>query len=216
MTVYEASDYEGEGGGASGSGDLEDYATFVQREMPTLVRRELETLFENEFQEVEEPFRRRIAEIVVKLQPRLINLYKQTQMPLSDYGPPSNEPSGGPTGSEPALTPAMSHHTPGTDSTPGTNVESSIPLDFDVEDIFDFDGILGGQQTQQPQQQFDAYGNPMFNWDEDFEKLINPNLFMPQAQETDGSTGMHFPNYYPAPTYQGPLLGSGSGSGYRH
>ncbi|KAK1826118.1 hypothetical protein QBC39DRAFT_235185, partial [Podospora conica] len=175
---YEASDYEGEGGGTSGSGELEDYATFVQREMPTLVRRELETLFDLEFQDVEEPLRRRVAEIVVKLQPRLLNLYKQTQTPLSDYGPPSNEPSGGATGSEPGLTPTMSHRTPESDSTPGTNVEGSVPLGFDVDEIFDFDGILGVDQTQQLQQ-FDAYGNPVFNWDDDFEKLINPTFFMP-------------------------------------
>lgn len=161
--------------------------------MPTLVRRELETLFEKEFQDVEEPLRRRVAEIVVKLQPRLLNLYKQTQTPLSDYGPPSNEPSAGATGSEPGLTPTMSYHTPESDSTPGTNVEGSVPLGFDVDDMFDFDGILGVDQTQQPQQQFGAPGNPVFSWDEDFDKLINPTFFMPQTHGADG--GLLVPNY---------------------
>lgn len=187
---------------------MEDYATFVQREMPTLVRRELETLFEKEFQDVEEPLRRRVAEIVVKLQPRLLNLYKQTQTPLSDYGPPSNEPSGGTTGSEPGLTPTMSHRTPESDSTPGTNAEGSVPLGFDVDEIFDFDGILGVDQTLQLQQ-FDAYGNPVFNWDDDFDKLINPNFFMPpQPQGPSGGV--------PFPTYPGADSSSGGMPGYQY
>jgi len=67
--------------------ELEDYATFIRREMPGMVRRELERLFEDEFRDVEERLRPRVAEIVLNLQPKLLGLYKQSQMPLSEYGP---------------------------------------------------------------------------------------------------------------------------------
>ncbi|KAK3986407.1 hypothetical protein QBC44DRAFT_248364 [Cladorrhinum sp. PSN332] len=72
---------------ASGSGDLDDYASFVRREMPALVRRELEVLFKNESRDVQDRLGLQVEQIVLDLQPRLMGLYKQSQIPLSEYGP---------------------------------------------------------------------------------------------------------------------------------
>ncbi|KAK0617776.1 hypothetical protein B0T17DRAFT_618444 [Bombardia bombarda] len=95
---YDATDYETSSPNLSsdhGRGsDLEDYATFIRREMPTFVRRELEALFqEDEFKDVDERIRPRVAQIMLDLQPRLLNLYKQSQSPLSEYGPQPVPPS---------------------------------------------------------------------------------------------------------------------------
>ncbi|KAK4184245.1 hypothetical protein QBC35DRAFT_392137 [Podospora australis] len=87
---YDAPEDEETDTPASGTGsgsELEDYASFVRREMPTLVRRELEALFQNELADVEERLKPKVEQIVLGLQPRLMSLYKQSQMPLSDYGP---------------------------------------------------------------------------------------------------------------------------------
>ncbi|KAL1836191.1 hypothetical protein VTJ49DRAFT_5458 [Mycothermus thermophilus] len=101
---YDDSDDE-EASGFIGSGEFEDYATFVRREMPTLVRRELEVLFRDEFKDVEERLRPRIAQMVLDLQPKLLDLYKQSQMPLSEYGPQQHEDRA--LESEPAVTPLL-------------------------------------------------------------------------------------------------------------
>lgn len=77
----------------SGSSELEDYATFIRREMPVLVRRELEFLLQrDEFRDIEERLRPQVAQLVLELQPRLLGLYKQSQLPLSEYGPPQPFP----------------------------------------------------------------------------------------------------------------------------
>jgi hypothetical protein len=124
---YSEEDAQGERG--QPSGELEDYATFVRREMPTLVRRELEVLFQDEFQDVEDHLRPRVAEIVLSLQPRLLGLYRQSQLPLSEYGPEQHR--GSASGSELASTPLLSPGTgPGApDSTPDTvlGVDGLVP-----------------------------------------------------------------------------------------
>lgn len=63
--------------------------------MPTLVRRELEALFKTEVGDVEERLRPKIEQIVLDLQPRLMSLYKQSQIPLSEYGPAQQQPDYG-------------------------------------------------------------------------------------------------------------------------
>ncbi|KAM7189214.1 hypothetical protein V8F33_010216 [Rhypophila sp. PSN 637] len=98
---------EGGSGAETAGKELEDYATFVRREMPTLVRRELEVLFEDEFKDIEERLRPRVAKIVLELQPKLLDLYKQSQLPLSEYGPQN-----------------LDHMAPG--QTPGSNSETGI------------------------------------------------------------------------------------------
>ncbi|KAK4209627.1 hypothetical protein QBC37DRAFT_430117 [Rhypophila decipiens] len=98
---------EREEGGGGAETALEDYATFVRREMPTLVRRELEVLFEDEFKDIDERLRPRVAKIVLELQPKLLNLYKQSQLPLSEYGPQN-----------------LDHIAPG--QTPASNSETGI------------------------------------------------------------------------------------------
>jgi hypothetical protein len=186
-------DYEPDGGEAlECSGELEDYATFIRREMPTLVRRELEALFQQEFQDVEERVRPRIAEIVLNLQPRLLGLYKQSQMPLSDYGPHGGAASG----SEPGLTPVSQTTGSGceTDLTwtghgkePGSTPDTAFGLNglpgTDVQLGFyggtDWDTLCG---ESQPSAQAFGASDLGLNWDLEFDKLLNPGLFMPPGQ----------------------------------
>ncbi|KAK4139595.1 uncharacterized protein C8A04DRAFT_32922 [Dichotomopilus funicola] len=153
----------------SSSTELEDYATFIRREMPTLVRRELETLFQNEFQDVEERLRPRIADIVLNLQPKLLGLYKQSQMPLSEYGPEQQHT--GTSGSEISSTPQLSQGSgpkaSGRDSTPETVFGPDDPgNNFDAWNLY---------PENQPQPQFDMNSTgPGLDWDFDAESL--PNL----------------------------------------
>ncbi|KAK5660598.1 hypothetical protein OQA88_13161 [Cercophora sp. LCS_1] len=198
---YDSTDYEPDDSASPRSGELEDYTTFVRREMPTLVRRELENLFDNEFQDIEAHLRPRVAEIVLKLQPKLLGLYKQSQMPLSEYGPPSNEPL--PSGDQ-GLTPALSHRT-GTDqgSTPTTDpyLAPSTDFTFDTGDVLNFDTTgLGLGGWEQPLPYDGDYVDAGFNWDNDFNHLLNPALILggdkatvsgwePQAHGQDGYRG---------------------------
>jgi hypothetical protein len=188
-------DYESEAGGALAcSGELEDYATFIRREMPTLVRRELETLFRQEFQDVEERVRPRIAEIVLNLQPRLLGLYRQSQMPLSDYGPHRGAASG----SEPGLTPVSQTTGSGCGTEPGSTdrgtesgstPETAFGLDSlpGTGTVLGFDGgtdwvTLYGEN--QPSAQAFGASDLGLNWDLEFDKLLNPGLFMPLPGQT--------------------------------
>ena len=192
--------------------------------MPTLVRRELETLFQDEFSDIEERLRPRVAEIVMNLQPRLLGLYKQSQSPLSDYGPPNDPPTGG---SDPSLTPALSHRTAGTDpgSTPATDGGGNylpsggddFQFDVDVGEIlnFDIDAMgIGHTWDSVPRSQADvaqsaasavavAAAGQDFSWDYEFDKILNPALFFPQAgsgvptgANTGANTGAGTEAYY--------------------
>ncbi len=184
---YSESDIDGEDRGLP-SGELEDYAKFIRREMPTLVRRELETLFQDEFQDVEEHVRPRIAEIVLGLQPRLLGLYKQSQLPLSDYGPQQHHDSA--TGSEPTLTPLLS---PGTGTAPGSTPDTVLGVDslFPAPDLqlgfytngldVDWGTLYPGDYTQAHIPEADA--GLGLNWDVEFDKLLNPTLFLPAPGE---------------------------------
>lgn len=157
--------------------------------MPTLVRRELETLFQDEFQDVEERVRPRVAEIVLNLQPRLLRLYKQSQMALSEYGPQQQGDTG--SGSEPVLTPFPSQSVDSgtgtsTDHTPATGFgfDQFFPAAEDAMPLDPYGGSLDvwdthrGYQVQQPQvDQADA--GLGLGWDFDFDKLLNPMVLMP-------------------------------------
>ena len=202
LTDYDETDADADESSPGTSGDLEDYATFVRREMPTLVRRELEVLFENEFKDVEERLRPRVAEIVLNLQPKLLNLYKQSQTPLSEYGPPPPEETPG-SGSEPVS------HTTGTDtnSTPGTGTDGednawqgaenlayfnpTEMFGFDVNSMgagFDWDGTqaYGTESTQTGGMPGD--GQVDLNWNYEFDQLLNPVLFSPPSSALLGQT----------------------------
>jgi len=155
--------------------------------MPTLVRRELETLFRDEFQDVEERLRPRIAEIVLNLQPRLLGLYKQSQTPLSEYGPQHGDVA---SGSEPTLTPHMSQGT-GTESlsTPSTapGTESLIPgagphLGFTNAGFASWDAHYPEDPSPTEIPQTDV--GLGLDWDFEFDKLLNPMLFLPPTGET--------------------------------
>ncbi len=200
------SDRESEGKSPSGPGELEDYATFIRREMPTLVRRELEGLFRDEFQDVEERIRPRVAEIVLNLQPRLLSLYKQSQLPLNEYGPQQQGDMG--SGSEPTTTPLLSQ---ATDSGAGTSTDSTPVTVFGTDNFFPaaeaqaaqldpygsgldaWDTVYPGHQVQ-PQ----VYGTEVglgLNWDFEFDQLLNPMVFMP--------TSSGYPNQTSTPLQHG-------------
>ncbi|KAK4235744.1 hypothetical protein C8A03DRAFT_17557 [Achaetomium macrosporum] len=185
---YDESDGEGESGGSNGSGELEDYATFIRREMPTLVRRELEVLFREEFRDVEERLRPRIAEIVLNLQPRLLSLYKQSQMPLSEYGPQQQGDTA--SGTEKTFTPSLSQGS-GTGSGPAST-PSTLPgtdcflaaaetqLDWYGRNLdADWDSCVGSQVLAQAPAETDACLG--LNWEHEFDKLLNHVLFVPPA-----------------------------------
>jgi hypothetical protein len=160
--------------------------------MPTLVRRELETLFQQEFQDVEERVRPRIAEIVLNLQPRLLGLYKQSQTPLSDYGPHGGAASG----SEPGLTPVSQTTGSGRGTDPGSTGHGTEPgstpdTAFGLNSLPEPDtqlGLDGGAdwptlcgENQAPAQAFGT-SDLGLDWDLEFDKLLNPGLFMPPGQ----------------------------------
>lgn len=190
--VTKPSDYESEDGSENQDlgcpGELEDYATFIRREMPTLVRRELETLFREEFQDVEERVRPRIAEIVLNLQPRLLGLYKQSQLPLNEYGPQQHTDAA--SGSESTLTPLLSQ---GTGSATGSGSELTPDTVFGVDDVFTEPEAQPGFYGNGLDEHWGALypANPMpiqtpetntglgLNWDSEFDRLLNPALFMP-------------------------------------
>ncbi|KAK3293800.1 uncharacterized protein B0H64DRAFT_173147 [Chaetomium fimeti] len=183
---YNESEDGGENQAPNGYGELEDYATFIRREMPTLVRRELETLFREEFQDIEERVRPRIADIVMNLQPRLLGLYQQSQMPLSEYGPQQH--TGATSGSEPTLTPSLSQSA---GSATGSGPDSTPDMAFGVDNGFTgteaqlgfygsgldehWNGPSPGShmQPQAPQ----ANIGLGLNWDSEFNNLLNPALF---------------------------------------
>ncbi|KAL2196686.1 hypothetical protein P885DRAFT_36905 [Corynascus similis CBS 632.67] len=196
---YNESEDGGGGDQSSGlSGELEDYATFIRREMPTLVRRELETLFREEFQDVEELLRPRVAEIVLNLQPRLLDLYKQSQMPLSEYGPQQQPGTAGTTSSnKPSLTPALSQGTDpgsgtGTLSTPDTDnvfseIEAQLSLDGSDQICQHWNDPNRVHQAQtQTTRVEDGLG---LNWDYDFNNWLNPALFVPSLEESLETSG---------------------------
>ncbi|KAK0645386.1 hypothetical protein B0T16DRAFT_330535 [Cercophora newfieldiana] len=194
---YEPADYDEPSpprrtSGSGPSSDLEDYTTFVKREMPTLVRREIEVMLQHdnfEDPQLEARFRSRIADVVLQLQPRLIDLYKQSQTPLSEWGPASGTVNPGSDSS--MFTPALSQHT-GTDagSTPATvdGQQPSVPVASDGLGLYDGGGFTFDPNVGSGAGAWDgqAGGDPVvdvsaFDWDEEFESMLNPSLFMPQG-----------------------------------
>ncbi|KAL2022647.1 hypothetical protein VTK56DRAFT_4991 [Thermocarpiscus australiensis] len=183
---YSESDELGKGGSLNSSGELEDYATFIRREMPTLVRRELETLFRDEFRDIEEKVRPRIAEIVLNLQPKLLSLYKQSQLPLSEYGPQQHEAVGSSDESALVFSP-----TQGSASGAASNADSMPTAEFGIDSFFggteaqldlcsngkdvNWEAVYAGAEEQVQATAPDAaYG---LNWDFEFDKLLDPVLF---------------------------------------
>lgn len=155
---------------------------FIRREMPTLVRRELEVLFQDEFRDVEERLRPRVAEIVLNLQPRLLRLYKQSQMPLSEYGPQSS--------SEPTLTPALSQGMESGASSgtpiiaePGGFITGATGVAYDGLGL----GWASGQGTQ-----FSETEGLGVNWDFEFDTLLKSMPFVPQEMDSGQPGGVPF------------------------
>ncbi|KAK4172880.1 hypothetical protein QBC36DRAFT_304124 [Triangularia setosa] len=202
----------------SGSGDIEDYTTFLRREMPTLVRRELEVLFQNESRDVEDRLRSKVEDIMLGLQPKLMSLYRQSQMPLSEYGPPQDIPQLQIPTDQPAqwdslssselATPAMSTGT-GTSIDLGAGIHPTSPYQqiaggegFDPN--LDFGSLAGlewdGSQLQSGTgYQFQQQAQNL-NWDQEFNKLLSPVVYAPLNGELDFPAG-----------FQGPFQGSFQG-----
>jgi hypothetical protein len=154
-------------------GELEDYATFLRREMPTLVRRELETMMTEEFPDVEEKMRPRVAQIVMSLQPRLLDLYRRS----SSDSEPSEEASS---------TRDVTNSTPSTVSPPSNAFPVSAQGEFSSPEV-NYDEF--SWQNYQPQLIEDPAaagpsGHPSmgpdfghFNWDLTFDGLLDQTLF---------------------------------------
>jgi len=245
---YEATDYDDPSPAANKTpgSELEDYSTFVKREMPTLVRRELEVLLQNDFQDIDQRLRSRISEMVVQLQPRLLDLYKQSQMPLSEYGPRnsvdvrsgSSAGLGTDSGLGANLTPALSlsdSTRAGTDSSatpatsegyypPSTTTPGNEP-GLGIGGVYDNTGSGGLGFNTGPNVGFDSswdVGDPSisldpgFSWDEEFDNLLNPSLFMPPQNmdfnafsSAEGSVGSGAGYNYvlaPPPVSQGVMM----------
>lgn len=176
--------------------------------MPTLVRRELEVLFQNESRDVEDRLRSKVEDIMVGLQPKLMSLYRQSQMPLSEYGPPQDIPQLQIPADQPAqwdtlsssdlATPAMSTGT-GTSIDLGAGMHPTSPYQqmaggegFDSTNL-DYSSLAGlewdgnqlhsntGYQFQQQAQNL--------NWDQEFNKLLSPVVYAPLNGELNFATG---------------------------
>lgn len=142
--------------------------------MPTLVRRELEALFQHKFQDVEERLRPRIAEIVLNLQPRLLSLYKQSQLPLSEYGPQQGNSE---------QTPDVQTLSQGDNTV--TALETPVTAGSEGDELGASPGIYGGADRNsvtgeglQPPE-LDTGGQGVLDWDFEFDNLLNPMLFIP-------------------------------------
>lgn len=160
--------------------------------MPTLVRRELESLFSDEFQDVDERVRPRVAEIVLKLQPRLLSLYKQSQMPLTEYGPEQHVSIANTSELSPPGFPSQatgSGASTGSDSTPAAiyNTDGFWPIGgmqiaqlCSYNDTLDtnWDTLYPGENQVQPHIPDTAAGLGL-DWDFEFDKLLDPRVFMP-------------------------------------
>jgi hypothetical protein len=85
---------------SGGSGDIEDFATFVRRDMPTFVRRELETLLSEQVTDFAEQQKMLpiVTNIINSFQPRLIQLYNKSLQPeaasMATFGNENDTPSG--------------------------------------------------------------------------------------------------------------------------
>ncbi|KAK4158993.1 hypothetical protein QBC43DRAFT_223071 [Cladorrhinum sp. PSN259] len=190
-----------------GSGDLEDYSSFVRREMPTLVRRELESLFKSESPDVEDRLRIKVEQIVLDLQPRLMSLYKQSQIPLSEYGPAQQQSDYGRTASvsTPTSTPGLSSGSAQGSTTGYTtdvpyyggfltpNMPAMVPNAgmgghplYTSADM----ALLGTGGVDFDPNQFS--GVDQLNWDDEFDRILDPGVFMPQAGEVMGGGGYRY------------------------
>lgn len=189
----ESDDGEREEGGIHADtpgGELDDYAAFVRREMPTLVRRELEVLFDNELNGIDEKIKSRVANIVLDLQPKLLNLYKQSQLPLSEYGP---EKPGQPAALQ---TPGQ---TPGSNSEPG--MASTVSPASGAETNSTPGGPDGGLNEGSLLHGVDPYMDPTtfdfdinnmgagFTWDGTQYQVQNPNADAVQYQGATANDG---------------------------
>ncbi len=126
--------------------------------MPSLVRRELETLFRDEFQDIEEHVKPRVAEIVLNLQPRLLQLYKKS----TETAP-----------SESDLTSPRTLSSAEASSTPAT-APSHTSLDVSPFDNFDW-SEWEASSSNQPSST--AGTDEGLNWDMEFDTLFSQTLF---------------------------------------
>jgi hypothetical protein len=184
---------------------VEDFATFVRREMPSLVRRELETLFaETQFATVDASLRSRVADLVVGLQPRLMDAYRQQEKQRQQMAP--EESVSASDGGEPGFTPSLTGTGSGVGSGTGSVAASggtpddrnkaldlsdaghgdgeAVPKDaFPMPDFttFDWDGARAGSGEGFGGQQVGENGMP-FDWESDFDHLLDHTVFAAESQ----------------------------------
>ncbi|RYP10150.1 hypothetical protein DL764_000860 [Monosporascus ibericus] len=69
---------------SSSPGHPGHFAAFARRELPRFVRRELGILFQEEFRDIGARDQRRIQDLVLRLQPRLIDLYEHSTRDVAE------------------------------------------------------------------------------------------------------------------------------------
>ncbi|RYP83759.1 hypothetical protein DL770_005337 [Monosporascus sp. CRB-9-2] len=74
----------GHDGSRSSPGRPEHFAAFARRELPRFVRRELGILFRQEFRDIGTRDHPRIQDLVLRLQPRLIDLYEHSTRDVAE------------------------------------------------------------------------------------------------------------------------------------
>ncbi|RYP48632.1 hypothetical protein DL768_005523 [Monosporascus sp. mg162] len=80
----------GDHGSTSSPGHPEHFAAFARRELPRFVRRELGILFQEEFRDIGARDQYRIQDLVLRLQPRLIDLYEHSTRDVAETGEESS------------------------------------------------------------------------------------------------------------------------------
>ncbi|RYP56704.1 hypothetical protein DL771_011643 [Monosporascus sp. 5C6A] len=80
----------GHDGSRSSPGYPDHFAAFARRELPRFVQRELGILFQEEFRDIGAKDRLRIQDLVLRLQPRLIDLYEHSALDVAETGEESS------------------------------------------------------------------------------------------------------------------------------
>ncbi len=121
-------------------------------EFPQFVRRELEILFQaEEFQDIEDGLRRRVRDIVLRLQPAMVALYQQSNMETT--GGLGSEQFLGELVDAPASVPAIANQNQPSTPPGTTNEQDAVPLQRLSAHTADMLPEFASSQSQDPNPQ---------------------------------------------------------------